>query len=62
MEREAGTYLRLRSIWLVQRASISAATPRSLMELLCRLQTEDRAHFDVAVSGCGGSPAWGCRH
>lgn len=45
LEREAGTYLRLRRVWLVQRAPISAATPASLMELLCRLQTEERAHL-----------------
>lgn len=34
---KGGAYLRLRSVWLVQRAPISAATPGSLMELLCRL-------------------------
>lgn len=44
-EREAGTYLRLRRVRLAQRAPISAATPVSLMELLCRLQTEERAHL-----------------
>ena len=40
--RKGGAYLRLRSVWFVQRAPISAATPGSLMELLCRLRTEDR--------------------
>lgn len=44
-EREAGTYLRLRRVRLAQRAPISAATPVSLMELLCRLQTEERTHL-----------------
>lgn len=44
-KREAGTYLRLRRVRLAQRAPISAATPVSLMELLCRLQTEERAHL-----------------
>lgn len=41
----------------MQRAAISAATPVSLMELLCRLWAEHRAH----ISGPGGSPAWDCR-
>lgn len=45
LEREAGTYLRLRRVRLAQRAPISAATPLSLMELLCRLKTEERAHL-----------------
>lgn len=45
LEREAGTYLRLRRVRLAQRAPISAATPVSLMELLCRLKTEERAHL-----------------
>lgn len=45
LEREAGTYLRLRRARLAQRAPISAATPVSLMELLCRLKTEERAQL-----------------
>lgn len=36
------TYLRLESVWLLQRARISTATPMLLMELLCRLQTQDK--------------------
>lgn len=35
------TYLSRESVWLVQRARISTATPVLLMALLCRLQTKD---------------------
>ena len=53
---KGGAYLRLRSVWLVQRAPISAATPGSLMELLCRLQTEDRVPWvwPTQDPGAGG--------
>lgn len=51
LEREAETYLRLRRVRLAQRAPLSAATPVSLMELLCRLKTEERAHLSQDSEG-----------
>lgn len=44
----------------MQRAPISAATPGSLMELLCRLQTEDRVPWVWPTQdpgAGGGSPS-----